>query len=79
MDEAKGWGAWTAQRAAGRGVRADDVDFLPMPISAWEGTAIRAAFPKRTRDGIVLGAAGPHEKTISSRNLWPFLGDIGVP
>ena len=66
MDEVKGWGACRAQRAAGRGVRADEVDFLAMPSSAWEGTSIRAAFPMRTRDGIVLGAAGTHEKTISS-------------
>ena len=66
MDEAKGWGAWTAQRAAGRGVRADEVDFLAMPISAWGGDL---TFPKRTRDGILLGAAGTHGETISSRNL----------
>ena len=86
------WGArfrkWTRRRDGARVERSElwDAVFALMKSTFWqcqsllgEGTSIRAAFPKRTRDGILLGAAGTHEKTISSRNLWPFLGDIGVP
>ena len=68
-DALKYWGEWEVRRAAGRRVRADEVDFLAMPTSL-EGTSQLDVDSKRVHDGILPCAARSHEEATTSHKIW---------
>ena len=65
----KYWGERAVRRAAGRRVRADEVDFLAMPTSL-EGTSQLDVDSKRVHDGILPCAARSHEEATTSHKIW---------